>query len=170
MATITVRGNSAETVGELPATGSIAPTFSLTGTDLKNVTSQEFSGKTVVLNIFPSIDTPVCAASVRRFNSEAAHCVNTVVLCISADLPFAHKRFCEGDGLERVVPLSVFRSPEFGINYGVAIKNGPLAGLLARAVVIIDGQGRVGYTELVPEIGSDPDFTAALKAVAKLSA
>ncbi len=170
MATITLRGTPTETVGQIPATGTSAPAFSLTGTDLKSVTNQEFLGKTVVLNIFPSIDTGVCAASVRRFNSEAANCANTVVLCISADLPFAHKRFCELEGLERVVPLSVFRSPEFGQAYGVTIKDGPLAALLARAVVVIDGQGRVAYTQLVPEIGAEPNYAAALQAVASLSA
>jgi len=169
MATITLRGNPTETVGDLPANGASAPAFTLTGTDLKAVASQDFSGQTMVLNIFPSIDTPVCAASVRRFNSEAATHQNTVVLCVSADLPFAHKRFCEVEGLERVVPLSVFRSPEFGKEYGVTIKGGPLAGLLARAVVVIDAKGRVAYSELVAEIGSDPNFEAALQAVAALA-
>jgi thiol peroxidase len=170
MATITLHGTPTETVGQIPANGATAPPFSLTGTNLKAVTNHEYLGKTVVLNIFPSIDTAVCAASVRHFNSEAANCANTVVLCISADLPFAHKRFCEVEGLERVVPLSVFRSPEFGQAYGVTISGGPLAGLLARAVVVIDGQGRVAYSQLVPEIGDDPDFAAALKAVATISA
>lgn len=170
MATITLHGNPAQTVGQLPANGASAPAFSLTGTDLKAVSNHDFAGKIVVLNIFPSIDTAVCAASVRRFNSEAANCANTVVLCISADLPFAHKRFCEVEGLERVVPLSVFRSPEFGQAYGVTIVDGPLAGLLARAVVVIDAQGRVAYSQLVPEVGQDPDFEAALTAVSSLSA
>lgn len=170
MATITLRGTPTETCGELPRTGSAAPAFSLTGTDLKAVGNNDYQGKNIVLNIFPSIDTPVCAASVRRFNSEAATQANTVVLCISADLPFAHKRFCEVEGLERVVPLSVFRSPEFGKAYGVMISGGPLAGLLARAVVIIDQSGQVVYGELVPEIGSDPDFAAALQALASLPA
>lgn len=169
MATITLRGTPTETVGNLPANGAPAPAFTLTSTDLKAVGSQDFSGKTVVLNIFPSIDTPVCATSVRRFNSEAATHQNTVVLCISADLPFAHKRFCEVEGLARVVPLSVFRSPEFGKDYGVTIKGGPLAGLLARAVVVIDAKGKVAYSELVAEIGSDPNFEAALQAVAALA-
>jgi len=169
MATITLRGTPTETVGNLPANGSSAPAFTLTGTDLKALSNQDFSGKTLVLNIFPSIDTPVCATSVRRFNSEAAGTQNTVVLCISADLPFAHKRFCEIEGLERVVPLSVFRNPEFGKEYGVTIKSGPLAGLLARAVVVIDTKGIVVYSELVAEIGSDPNFEAALQAVAALA-
>ncbi len=170
MAHITLRGNPIETCGDLPAKGTAAPAFTLTGTDLKAVESRDFNGRIMVLNIFPSIDTGVCAASVRRFNSEAAKERNAVVLCISADLPFAHKRFCELEGLERVVPLSVFRSPEFGRDYGVTIQDGPLAGLLARAVVVVDPAGRVAYTEQVPEIGSDPNFEAAMQAVAALAA
>lgn len=169
MATITLRGTPTETVGELPGNGLPAPAFTLTGTDLQAVNNQKFSGKIIVLNIFPSIDTSVCAASVRRFNSDAAGLQNTVVLCVSADLPFAHKRFCEVEGLERVVPLSTFRSPDFGKDYGVMIKGGPLAGLLARTVVIIDTTGKVAYSELVGEIGSDPNFEAALKAVAAVA-
>jgi len=170
MATITLRGTPTNTLGELPSNGSPAPPFTLTGTDLKPVTSEGFRGKRMVLNIFPSIDTPVCAASVRRFNSEASSLDNTVVLCISADLPFAHKRFCEGEGLERVMPLSTFRSPAFGKAYGVTIQGGPLDELLARAVVIIDTEGKVAYHELVPEIGSDPNFEATLQALAALAA
>ena len=169
MATIALHGTPTETIGELPDNGSTAPSFTLTGTDLKAVNNQNFSGKIIVLNIFPSIDTPVCASSVRRFNSEAAGQQNTVVLCISADLPFAHKRFCEVEGLERVVPLSTFRNPDFGKDYGVTIKGGPLAGLLARAVVIIDTKGKVAYSELVGEVGSDPNFEAALQAIATLA-
>lgn len=170
MANITLRGTPTNTVGELPANGSPAPAFTLTGTDLKPVSSEELRGKRVVLNIFPSIDTPVCAASVRRFNSEASQLDNTVVLCVSADLPFAHKRFCEGEGLAQVVPLSTFRSPNFGKAYGVTIQGGPLDGLLARAVVVIDTKGQIVYHELVPEIGSDPNFEAALQALATLRA
>ena len=162
MATITLKGNPIEPAGDLPAVGSKAPAFSLTRTDLSNCSQDDFSGKTIVLNIFPSIDTAVCAASVRRFNAEAILQKDTVVLCISADLPFAHKRFCEADGLENVIPLSVFRSPSFGTDYGVAITTGPLAGLLARAVVIIDTGGTVVYTELVPEIGQEPDYHKAI--------
>ena len=169
MAQITLQGNPAQTIGELPERGVKAPDFLLTRTDLSDVRLGDFAGKRLVLNIFPSIDTPVCATSVRRFNSEAAGTQNTVVLCISADLPFAHKRFCEIEGLERVVPLSVFRNPEFGKEYGVTIKSGPLAGLLARAVVVIDTKGIVVYSELVAEIGSDPNFEAALQAVAALA-
>jgi thiol peroxidase len=162
MATITLKGNPIETAGDLPAVGSKAPAFSLTRTDLSNCSQDDFSGKTIVLNIFPSIDTAVCAASVRRFNAEAILQKDTVVLCISADLPFAHKRLCEADGLENVIPLSVFRSPNFGTDYGVTITTGPLAGLLARAVVIIDAAGTVAYTELVPEIGQEPDYHKAI--------
>lgn len=162
MATITLKGNPIETAGDLPAVGSKAPAFNLTRTDLSNCSQDDFSGKTVVLNIFPSIDTAVCAASVRRFNAEAILQKDTVVLCISADLPFAHKRFCEADGLENVVPLSVFRSVEFGTDYGVVITTGPLAGLLARAIVVIDPAGQVIYTELVPEIGQEPDYHKAI--------
>ena len=162
MATITLKGNPIETAGDLPAVGSKAPAFNLTRTDLSNCSQDDFAGKTVVLNIFPSIDTAVCAASVRRFNAEAILQKDTVVLCISADLPFAHKRFCEADGLENVVPLSVFRSPSFGTDYGVVITTGPLAGLLARAIVIIDPAGQVVYTELVPEIGQEPDYHKAI--------
>jgi thiol peroxidase len=169
MASITLKGTPTQTIGELPINGVSAPAFTLTGTNLKTVNSQDFSNKIIVLNIFPSIDTPVCAASVRRFNSEATGQQNTVVLCISADLPFAHKRFCEVEGLERVVPLSTFRSPDFGKDYGVMIQGGPLAGLLARAVVIIDTKGKVAYSELVEEIGSDPNFGAALQVVAALA-
>jgi thiol peroxidase len=166
MARITLQGNPIQTVGDLPALNSPAPPFSLTRTDLSPCTLAEFAGQTVVLNIFPSIDTSVCAASVRRFNAEAGSLQRTVVLCVSADLPFAHQRFCEGEGLARVIPLSVFRSPEFGQRYGVTIVDGPIAGLLARAIVIINPEGRVAYTELVPEIAQEPDYAAALRAMA----
>ncbi len=162
MATITLKGTPIETAGALPTLGSKAPAFSLARTDLSPCTQDDFSGKTLVLNIFPSIDTPVCAASVRRFNAEAILQKDTVVLCISADLPFAHKRFCEVDGLENVIPLSVFRSPGFGIDYGLTITTGPLAGLLARAIVILNPDGKVIYTELVPEIAQEPDYHKAL--------
>lgn len=162
MATITLKGNPIETSGTLPAIGAPAPAFNLTRTDLSSCTQDDFSGKTIVLNIFPSVDTSVCAASVRRFNAEAILQKDTVVLCISADLPFAHKRFCEADGLDNVIPLSVFRSPSFGLDYGVTITTGPLAGLLARAIVIINPDGKVIYTEQVPEIGQEPDYHKAL--------
>jgi len=166
MAKITLKGNAIETIGSLPAIGSMAPQFTLVKTDLSEVSLKDFRGKTVVLNIFPSIDTGVCAASTRRFNSEAGDQPGTAVLCISADLPFAHSRFCEAEGLKNVIPLSVFRAADFGTNYGQTITTGPLAGLLARAVVVINGEGQVTYTEQVPEIGQEPDYQAALKALA----
>lgn len=166
MATITLHGNNLETIGALPAPGSLAPAFTLTKTDLSDCTLADFAGKTVVLNIFPSIDTPVCAASVRRFNQEAGLHNDTVVLCISADLPFAHHRFCEVEGLKNVIPLSVFRSPSFGRDYGVLITNGPIAGLLARAVLIIDPTGKVVYAEQVQEISQEPDYTKAMAVLA----
>ncbi len=165
MAQITLEGNPFQTVGDLPAKGTQAPAFSLTATDLSDKTAGDFAGKTLVLNIFPSIDTSVCAASVRRFNQEAGARDNTVVLCISADLPFAHQRFCEAEGLDNVVPLSVFRS-DFGRDYGVAVADGPLAGLLSRAVVIVDENGKVVYAEQVPEITQEPNYQAALEALA----
>lgn len=165
MATITLQGNTIETAGELPALASQAPAFTLTKTDLSECSLEEFSGKNIVLNIFHSLDTSVCAASVRRFNTEASSLKNTVVLCISADLPFAHQRFCESEGIKNVITLSSFRSPDFGNDYGVKITTGPLRGLLSRAIVIIDQTGRVAYTEQVPEIVQDPDFTTALNAL-----
>ena len=167
MAQITLQGNPIETIGQLPAVNSQAPSFSLTRTDLSECSLNDFAGQTMVLNIFPSIDTSVCAASVRRFNAEASGIDNTVVLCISADLPFAHQRFCEGEGLDRVIPLSVFRSPDFGKNYGVTITSPPLAGLLSRAIIIVDSTGKVVYTEQVPEIAQEPDYGAALAALAQ---
>ena len=165
MAQITLQGNAIETVGELPAVGTAAPSFSLVKTDLSDASLADYSGKNVVLNIFPSIDTAVCAASVRRFNEVASQKDNTVVLCVSADLPFAHSRFCETDGLEDVVPVSVFRSPEFGKDYGVTITTGPIAGLLSRAVVVVDGNGNVAHAQQVPEITEEPDYDAALAAL-----
>ena len=165
MARITLEGAPIETIGQLPAVDDQAPSFTLTGTDLSDHSLSDFIGQNVVLNIFPSLDTSVCAASVRRFNAEASKLKNTVVLCISADLPFAHQRFCESEGLERVIPLSVFRSPEFGRDYGVTIQSLPLAGLLSRAIIIIDPAGKVIYTEQVPEIVQEPDYEKALTAL-----
>ncbi len=167
MATITFKNDPVETSGNLPEVNSKAPDFSLAKTDLSDVSQKDFPGKKLVLNIFPSIDTPVCAASTRRFNEEAGKMDSTVVLCISADLPFAHNRFCEAEGLKNVVPLSVFRSASFGIDYGLTITSSPLAGLLSRAVVIIDANGKVVYTEQVPEIAQEPDYNAALDALKK---
>ncbi|MBM9511972.1 thiol peroxidase [Desulfogranum marinum] len=165
MAQITLQGNAIETVGNLPAQGAAAPAFTLVKTDLSDVSLSDFSGKKVVLNIFPSIDTSVCAASVRRFNEIASQNDNTVVLCVSADLPFAHQRFCEVDGLDNVVPVSVFRSPAFGNDYGVTITTGPIAGLLSRAVVVVDEKGDVAYSEQVAEITEEPNYDAALAAL-----
>lgn len=165
MAKITLKGNPIETAGVLPGIGTEAPDFTLVKNDLSEVSLKDYRGKTVVLNIFPSIDTAVCASSVRRFNEEANHLKETVVLCISADLPFALGRFCGAEGLENVVPLSTFRSPTFGTAYGAVITTGPLAGLLSRAIVIVDASGKVSYVEQVPEITQDPDFDAALAAL-----
>lgn len=166
MAQITLKGDTIETTGSLPAVGSTAPDFTLVKTDLSETGLKDYQGENVVLNIFPSIDTGVCAASARRFNSEATSLTDTVVLCISADLPFAHGRFCEAEGLENVLPLSIFRAPAFGKEYGQTITSGPLAGLLARAVVVISPEGTVKYTEQVPEITQEPDYQAALQAIA----
>jgi thiol peroxidase len=168
MAKITLKGNEIETIGELPANNTKAPDFKLTGADLSDVNLNNYSDKVVLLNIFPSLDTDVCAASVRRFNQEASNFNDTIVLCISADLPFAHKRFCEVEGLNNVVSLSVFRSPEFGNNYGVKITTGPLTGLLSRAIVIIDKSGKVVYSEQVPEIVQEPDYEKALSALSEI--
>ncbi len=158
MATVTLKGDAVRTAGEIPETGSRAPAFELVSKRLEDMTLSDFSGFTVLMNIFPSLDTPVCAMSVRRFNSEAAGLPGVKVLCISADLPFAHGRFCETEGIENVVNLSSFRSPEFGRDYGVSIMDGPLRGLLARAVIVVDPDGMVVYRQLVPEISSEPDY------------
>lgn len=165
MAEITLSGNKIHTAGSLPAVGSQAPGFSLVRTDLSDTNLSDFKGKNLVLNIFPSLDTGICASSVRRFNKELDNLDNTEVLCVSADLPFAHERFCSSEGLENVKNVSVFRNPEFGNEYGVLITDGPLKGVLSRAVVVIDPGGKVIYTEQVPEIKQDPDFDSALKAL-----
>ena len=165
MAKITLKGNEIDTVGSLPEVGTKAPEFTAVATDLSEVSLNNYAGKSIVLNIFPSIDTGVCAASARRFNSEATKNKETVVLCVSADLPFAHGRFCEAEGLKDVVPVSVFRSADFGTSYGQTITTGPLAGLLARAVVVIGADGIVKYVEQVPEITQEPDYDSALKAI-----
>ncbi|WP_372807106.1 thiol peroxidase [Pontiella sp.] len=165
MASITLQGNPVSTVGELPAVGSVAPAFSAVKTDLSACALSDLAGQKVVLNIFPSIDTGVCAASTRHFNKAAGELDNIVVVCVSADLPFALGRFCGAEGLEKVVPVSVFRNPEFGSNYGATIADGPLAGLLSRAVVVIDEAGKVVYTEQVPEIAQEPNYEAALAAL-----
>jgi len=167
MARITLQGSPIETIGELPALTTTAPEFTLTKTDLSDCSLSDFTGQTVVLNIFVSLDTSICASSVRRFNTEASSFDNTVILCVSADLPFAHQRFCEGEGLNKVIPLSVFRSPAFGNDYGVIIATGPLTGLLSRSIVIINTEGKIVYTEQVPEIAQEPDYDAALKVLGK---
>ena len=166
MAKITLKGNPINTCGTLPAVGSQAADFVLTKTDFADVSLQNFAGKKIVLNIFPSIDTPVCATSVHRFNAEAVKLKNTVVLCVSVDMPFAHNRFCGAEGMQNVIPGSELRKRKFGEDYGVRIIDGPLAGLFSRAVVIIDEKGKVIYTEQVPEIAQEPDYEAALKALA----
>jgi thiol peroxidase len=163
MAQITLRGNAINTVGELPAVGSPAPGFTLTGTDLGVVSADQFRDKPLLLNIFPSVDTPVCASSVRIFNERAAQ-EGIAVLCVSKDLPFAQKRFCGVEGIENVTTASAFRD-SFGDDYGVTIVDGPMAGLLGRAVVVVGADGNVAYTELVPEIGQEPDYEAALAAL-----
>jgi thiol peroxidase len=166
MAKTAFKGSPVQLSGDLPQPGEVAPAFTLTGSDLTDVSLKDYAGKTVVLNIFPSIDTPVCAMSVRKFNAEIGNTDNAVVLCISADLPFAHARFCGAEGLDHVVSASTFRNPDFGDDYGVRITSGPLAGLMARAVMVIDGQGKVTYTQLVEEISQEPDYDAALACLA----
>jgi thiol peroxidase len=164
MANITLRGNPIHTEGELPKPGDKAPDFQLTGSDLKDVTLQSFAGKKKILNIVPSLDTPVCAISTRRFNQDAGALENVAVLVISNDLPFAQKRFCTTEGLAGVVALSELRSRDFGKAYGVRIADGPMAGLLSRAVVVIDEKDQVVYTEQVPEIAQEPNYEKALAA------
>jgi thiol peroxidase len=165
MAQVTLKGNPLHTSGDLPRVGSQAPAFTLTRTDLAEITPADYKGQRLVLNIFPSIDTPTCATSVRTFNAEASRMANTTVLCVSADLPFAAKRFCAAEGLEKVVPASTFRSPGFGKDYGVTLTDGPLRGLLARSVVVLDANGKVLHTELVGEIANEPNYQAALAAL-----
>ena len=154
-----------KTSGDLPAKGSVAPAFTLSGNDLKDVSLKDFAGKNVVLNIFPSIDTRVCAESMREFNKRAASLNNTVVLCISKDLPFAMKRFCGAEGIERVITLSDFKDKGFAKTYGVEMIDGAMEGLFARAIVVIGPDGKVKYNELVPVIGQAPNYDAPLKVV-----
>lgn len=162
MATVTLQGNPVSVNGELPAKGASAPAFKLVAGDLSDKGLEAFAGKRKILNIFPSVDTPTCATSVRKFNEKAASLANTVVLCISADLPFAQARFCGAEGIEGVVSLSTLRGVEFLKDYGVAIGDGPLAGLAARAVVVLDENNKVLHTELVSEIADEPNYEAAL--------
>ncbi|MGE5505247.1 MAG: thiol peroxidase [Actinomycetota bacterium] len=167
MAKTAFKGNPVTTAGDLPAVGSKAPDFKLATVELADVGPGDFAGKTVVLNIFPSIDTPVCAASVRRFNAEMDKLGDVVVLCASADLPFAHARFCGAEGLTNVKSVSTLHDKGFGTRYGVEITEGPLAGLMARAVVVIGKDGKVAYTQLVPEITEEPNYDAAIAAAKK---
>lgn len=164
MAITSLRGNPVHTVGELPAVGDKAPAYTLAGSDLTDIGSDSFSGSRVVLNIFPSLDTATCAASVRRFNELAASFDNTVVVCASVDLPFAMRRFCVAEGIEDVVTGSAFRS-SFGTDFGMTMTDGPMRGLLARSVVVLDTDGSVLHTELVPDIGTEPDYAAATAAL-----
>jgi thiol peroxidase len=165
MSTVTLGGSPIEVAGTFPQRGAVAPALKLTGADLTDVTLADFRGKRKVLNIVPSLDTPTCATSTRKFNSEAGSLDNTAVLVISADLPFAAKRFCETEGLKNVATLSTLRNPDFMQRYGVAIVSGPLAGLTARAVVVLDENDRVIHSQLVGEIKDEPDYAAALAAL-----
>lgn len=165
MAKLTFKGSPVATSGDLPEVGSAAPDFTLTKTDLTPLAKKELAGKSIVLNIFPSVDTAVCATSVRTFNQKASALPNTVVICVSKDLPFALKRFCGAEGLDKVTPASWFRGPDFGDAYGVTMLDGPLAGLFARAVVVIDAGGKVVHSQLVPEIAQEPDYAQAIAAL-----
>lgn len=165
MANITFKGNPVNISGNLPVEGSKAPDFSLVKSDLQNLSLSEIKGKKLILNIFPSLDTSVCATSVRKFNQLAAGRSNVMVLAISKDLPFAHGRFCSTEGIKNVVTLSGFRDTSFGKAYGVDMIDGPLAGLYARSIVVIDETGKVIYTQLVPEIIMEPDYDAALNSI-----
>jgi len=165
MAKITLQGNPINTSGDLPKNSSAAPDFTLIKTDLSEIKLSDLKGKKVILNIFPSIDTPVCATSVRKFNEAASKIENTVILCISKDLPFAHSRFCGAEGIEKVHSVSDFRTGQFGEKYGVTIIDGPLTGLLARSVIVLNEGGQVVYSELVNETASEPNYDEAIKAV-----
>jgi thiol peroxidase len=165
MATVTLKGNPIHTVGDLPKVGTKAPDFRLTGGDLKDASLATFKGKKKVLNIVPSLDTQVCATSARKFNEKAGSRPDTVVLIVSADLPFAAGRFCTAEGLKNVLPLSLMRGREFAKEYGVLITDGPLEGIAARAVVVVDESDKVVHTELVPEIAQEPNYDAALAAL-----
>ncbi|MBK8806705.1 MAG: thiol peroxidase [Bacteroidales bacterium] len=165
MAKITFKGSAIDTAGELPKIGTKAPEFSLTGSDLSDIELSKYKGKNIVLNIFPSIDTGVCASSVRKFNAELSKLQNTVVICISKDLPFAQGRFCGAEGLSNVITASEYKDNKFSDAYKVKITTGPLAGLHSRAVVVINPEGVVSYTEQVPEIAQEPNYENALKSI-----
>ena len=164
MATIALKGSTVNTSGTLPAIGSMLKDFKLTKSDLSDASLADFKGKTMILNIVPSLDTGTCAASARTFNTKIKEMGGALVLTISRDLPFAQKRFCEAEGIDAVVPLSELRDRKFGADYGVVIVDGPLAGLLSRAVIVADPSGRITYTEQVPEITQEPDYAKALAA------
>ncbi len=165
MSTVTLGGNAVETSGQLPQIGAVAPAFTLVQIDLSEIHLSDYAGKRVILNIFPSIDTPTCATSVRMFNNKASQLDNTVVLCISRDLPFAIKRFCGAEGIENVFAVSDFRTGQFGKDYGLELVTGPLKGLHARSVVVVDADGKVIYTELVSEIANEPNYEKALESL-----
>ena len=162
MSQITLGGQAVNTIGNLPSVKSKAPAFTLVKQDLSELSLSDLKGKNVILNIFPSLDTSTCAASVRKFNKEAASLSNTVILAVSADLPFAAGRFCTTEGIENVIPVSVFRDQAFARDYGVLLVDGPLKGLLARSLVVVNSEGEVVYTELVSEIKDEPNYEAAL--------
>ncbi len=166
MAKITFKGSPVNTIGELPAVGSKAPDFNLTKTDLSATTLADYQGKNLILNIYPSVDTGVCAASTRKFNERASQIKDTAIVCVSNDLPFAFSRFCGAEGIDNVEGLSAFKKDQqFEKAYGVLMQDGPLAGLTARAIVVVDKEGKVTHTELVPDIVQEPDYEAALNAV-----
>ncbi len=166
MATVTLKGNPVQTIGELPMIGEVAPDFSLTTTDLQSVSLKDYAGTKLVLNIFPSVDTGTCAASVRKFNQEVASLSNTKVLCISKDLPFAQARFCGAEGIENVEMLSAYKNNVFAKDYQLLITSGPLDGLLSRCIIVIDETGKVTYTEQVSEIVDEPNYDNTLAALA----
>lgn len=165
MAKVTFKGNEVHTNGTLPAVGAEAPDFKGVKSDLSELSLSDLKGKKVVINVFPSLDTSVCATSVRHFNKAAASFSNTVVLAVSKDLPFAHGRFCTTEGIDKVVTLSAFRCSCFEDKYGMLLTDGPLKGLFARGVIVVDEAGKVVYTELVPEITTEPNYDAALAAL-----
>jgi thiol peroxidase len=165
MAQVTLKGNSFNTSGTLPAVGAQIPAFALVKTDLSEITNADIAGQSAVLNIFPSLDTPTCAMSVRAFNAKASQAKGAKVLCVSMDLPFAASRFCAAEGLKDVIPASAFRNLGFGKDFGVTMLDGPLKGLLARAVVVVDPAGKVLHAQLVPVISDEPDYGAALESL-----
>ena len=165
MAAVTLGGQAVQTIGSLPPIGTIAPDFSLTNIELAEISLRDFHGKKRVLNIFPSLDTPTCSLAMKRFNRLATQLPTVLVLCISADLPFAQKRFCGAENLTQVLSFSTFRHPEFGQRYGVTLTTGLLAGLLSRAVLVLDEEGKITYTQQVSEISEEPDYDAVLAAL-----